>query len=135
MACRTEIDPAQRLATVVVERGPHPLPEALGELQSLADNPAFGPGAGVLLDVRDATTAPTYDEAQRLARACGAPSVLGGHPVALLTAGAVYSGVGCILSAMAELAGGVSKAFTDADEAHRWLEWQTAHARAPDRAT
>jgi len=135
VACRTEIDPAQRLATVVVERGPHPLPEALGELQSLADNPAFAPGADVLLDVRDATTAPTYDEAQRLARACAAPSVLGGHPVALLTAGAVYSGVGCILSAMAELAGGVSKAFTDADEAHRWLAWQTAHARAPDRAT
>jgi hypothetical protein len=120
---RSEIDPAAGLATLAAGRRPSDVAETLAALRALAADPRFGPGFGVLLDVRGATTAPRAAEGREIAYALANPHVLGRHPVALLVDGAVAVQVGManVVATLAELGGGTVRAFTDAGAARAWL--------------
>ena len=129
MPYRSEIDPPAGLATVAAEPGPSDLLDTIAALRGLAGDARLGPGFGVLLDVRAATTAPRAGEAREIAWALASPSVLGGHPVALLVAAApVQVGMGNMIATLGALGGGEVDAFTDATEA---LAWLAARSDAP----
>jgi hypothetical protein len=77
---------------------------------------------GILVDLREADYAPSFEHARRLAALHGDPEMLQGHRTALvLKPGTILLGGSRLMGTLAEFLGADVRVFTDVPEARTWL--------------
>jgi len=124
---------AHRGRATVVGTGAPTIIETEAAVVHLARDPAFRPGYGVLLDVRDMTYIPSWADAQAYQRLFMdlRSTYTGG--IALVVRGTAPYGVARMLSVMLGFIGVQLGAFTEADDASAWLD-RLAQASLPGDA-
>ena len=79
------------------------------------------PEAAILVDVREALYIPSVSDARHFVRRHNEITMSKRNPHALVTASGVNFGMAMMMSTLIEISGGKSQAFTDLEEAERWL--------------
>ena len=126
------IDPHRGRATVIGTGAPTIVETEAAVLQ-LAHDPAFRPGYGVLLDVRDMTYIPSWADAQAYQRLFTGLRTTYTGGIALVVRGTAPYGVARMLSVMFGFIGVQLGAFTELGEATAWLD-RLAQASLPGDA-
>ena len=115
------IDPSRGRATVIGTGAPTII-ETEAAVLHLARDPAFRPGYGVLLDVRDMSYIPSWADAQAYQRLFAGLRTTYAGGLALVVRGTAPYGVARMLSVMFEFIGVQLGAFQELGEASAWLD-------------
>jgi len=115
------IDTRRGRATVVGTGAPT-IAETEAAVLGLAADPAFRPGYGVLLDVRDMTYIPSWADAQAYQRLFAGLRTTYTGGIALLVRGTAPYGVARMLSVRLGFVGVQLGAFLEPGEATAWLD-------------
>ncbi len=126
------IDPHRGRATVIGTGAPT-IVETEAAVLHLARDPAFRPGYGVLLDVRDMSYIPSWTDAQAYQRLFTGLRTTYTGGIALVVRGTAPYGVARMLSVMFGFIGVQLGAFTELGEATAWLD-RLAQASLPGDA-
>lgn len=115
------IDPHRGRATVIGNGAPT-IVETEAAVLRLARDPAFRPGYGVLLDMRELTYIPSWADAQAYQRLFSGLRTTYTGGIALVVRGTAPYGVARMLSVMFGFIGVQLGAFTEMGEAVAWLD-------------
>ena len=120
MPFRVTCDYKRRVA-LITSSGECAVDDAFAALREIACEPFFGPGWGVLADVRDCPWVPSQDEARQVTDFWARSPVLLAQPQAVVVGSPVQLGAASQIATMIELRGGKLGAFTDRATAEAWL--------------
>lgn len=126
MAFDLSIDPDRRLATVT-HHGQSDKAECLRVLDLLAADPRIGPNFGVLIDVRQISFTPTFDELRQLTHHL---STNLRNRVAFLAATPLQYGIARQSGTMSQMRGAQVETFYQPEEAIAWLTGEPNDASA-----
>ncbi len=102
-------------------KGPGSLAEGAGVLATVAEDPLFVPGFGLLVDVRECKAALSPQDVRAFVDLLKALQKLRKSRMAIVTGTALYFGFGRMMAALSETAGITMKVFRDMDEALVWV--------------
>src|SRR5262245_39981561 len=112
MPFRVTLDYKRRFARVTPD-GECALGDAFTVMRAIAVDPLFGPGWGVLADVRDGPWVPPQDEPRQITDFWARSPVLLAQPQAVVVGSPVQLGAAGQIAALIDVRGGKLGAFTD----------------------
>ncbi|TMQ57533.1 MAG: hypothetical protein E6K76_10215 [Candidatus Eisenbacteria bacterium] len=124
MSLDYKIDRAGRIASVSAHAN---LDESLRAIRTLASDIRLEDGIGVLIDLRGFEHAPSWEEADALARTIATSGVLRQHRVALLASGRADFALANMIATLSGLKGATVHAFQSFDSATSWLKGVPSH--------
>jgi hypothetical protein len=125
------IHPQEKYALMIAE-GACDLDQTIVAMTSLAHDPEFRPGFGILADARRVEYTPGAEETHQLATVASQRDVFLDHPMAIVVSQDLNYGIARIFSALASLRGATAEVFRDMEAARAWLTAAVAAGPAKD---